>query len=387
MRFLQGLPNNMSLLLSLKMLLLLTTFSATCIKTGKASVFTCESFQYLCDVVEDVTGYSFETEVEEEEETHFYQEDMIATAAMMVDFVDTPLYLVAVFKYRETAVYEDGRSTNLTGFDADKIYTKVILSEILPAVGGELVFIANIEGTTATTINVDDGNEQQLQDWDALAVLSFPNSIAFGRMAAHPKFGELTVHKKAGLADTLVFACEAMPGTSMDALGPNDTAAVMYSTEKNDAPMAMVNLLDYRRYARYQEGDADAARWRSGSNAMQKYDDIASPLAISQGMRTGMFFKVKHSLISGASGWDEVRINTFPSHAALVAVSNFPELQTAMPHFVAGVKRVSAFQVSPMFVNSLGGNGQVGYYEACASVPTMETESTLEVDTSSYCPS
>jgi hypothetical protein len=330
------------------------------------------------------------------DDVEFYQEDLLGTARMMLDFVTTPMYFVALFKYRAKAVYEDGRATNLTGFDADKIYTKMILSDLLPSVGGELVFIANVDKDRTTT------ETNQLHYWDAMAVLYFPNSVAFGKMASHDKFQELSVHKKAGLEDHLVFACEASTGTSMDAYDGNasnnfttlwnTTIAVARDNNsgKTTTPVASISFLNYQLYAEYQEGDADSAKFRSGREAVQLYNDVALPLQMEiYGMRTAMEFEVKQSLIQTPLAFDALRIDTFPNHAAWRDASDDNTAQAEYHHYSAGVDDALSLQGGPLFVNSLGGNGQMGYFEACTATQKALYQDMLEdgdVDTSSYCP-
>jgi hypothetical protein len=333
-------------------------------------------------------------------EVQFYQEDLLGTARMMLDFVTTPMYFVALFKYRPMAVYEDGRATNLTGFDADKIYTKVILSELLPDVGGELVFIANLEDTTTNTTSTDPASNQSY--WDAMAVLYFPNSVAFGRMAANDKFQALSVHKKAGLEDHLVFACESIAGTSMDAYQDaktniptlwnttTTTSAVSRDSSVEMAPVASISFIKYQRYPAYQQGDADASQFQSGREAVQHYNKVTLPLQMeTYGMRTAMEFEVKRSLIQTALEFDTLRIDTFPSHEALRDASDDKTVLNEYHHFAAGVEDALSLQGGPLFVNSLGGNGQMGYYQACSSTHKTLYQDVLEgggVDTSSYCP-
>mgnify|MGYP000131124410 CR=1 FL=1 len=373
-------------------------------------------------------GWGSEIGREEENqtpETFYYQEDMYATAAMMMEFINKPMYFVAFFKYRPKAIYEDGRTTKLSGFDADKIYTQVILSEILPQVGGELVYSANFLDPQAEESDENAEDETNDRKWDAMAILYFPSSISFGRMIANPKFNELTVHKKAGLADTLVFACDAINGTSMAAFVPilestnstNSTASSnstetdtedetdsssksttdnIWSDNNNiqvsrsqEPAFATVSLLGYNRNAIYQDGDSDASSLRlSGRNAVQLYDDFAIPLEESYGMRTAMYFAVRQSLIAGEAGWDwdEIRIHTYPSESAWQDIQDDTHWQIGRNHYEAGLKQRMELAASPMFVNALGGNAQMKFQDACNSESVLATMQTMEFDASDYCP-
>jgi len=306
----------------------------------------------------------------------FYQEDKVANVAMMAGFANTPLYLVALFKWRDLAVYEDGRATTLSGFEADRLYTQAMFSTIVPGVGGEVKFIANIEKAEV----VKDSSENDFNmDWDALVAIEFPSGLAFARMLTNQQFKDLSPNKKAGLQFHAIFACELEEGSFLDPVvdvGRNDVLT--------DA-VAEVELLEYKRFADYKEGDEDSARFRSGKDAAQKYFDTAANTAADHGMQTIATFKVRQSLIQGSAGWDQVRINSYPSHAAMDAAKADPE--TNNYHFEAGVNRANAFQVSPVFVNSLGGNDVMSYLDACATDTRREVAALGNYDLAGYCPS
>merc|ERR1740124_1101272 len=72
-------------------------------------------------------------------------------------------YMVNLFKYREMALYEDGRPTALTGREAQAIYENFLLTEILPTVGAEVVFNATIADPI----------------WDHATIIKYPNGSAY----------------------------------------------------------------------------------------------------------------------------------------------------------------------------------------------------------------
>ena len=55
-----------------------------------------------------------------------------------------PIYMVNLLKFKEKAVYPDGRETTLTGREAYDIYGAAV-SELLKEFGGEAVFAADVE--------------------------------------------------------------------------------------------------------------------------------------------------------------------------------------------------------------------------------------------------
>ena len=369
-------------------------------------------FGNLLDAIEDTTGLDFGGGEEEEaaatqDEPRYYTEDPLANALMMVDFVDTPLYLVALFQYRDTAIYEDGRSVeaDFTGFDADSIYTRAMFSDIVPGVGGEAKYVANIQNRVSVveTLNPE---EFDTVAWNALAVIEFPSGIAFGKMLANQRFQDLTVHKKAGLEYHAIFACELVSGSAMEEdfdendMGTTSTFSRSSNTTRSrstgnatigreetqeDVPVSVVDLVDYKRYASYKSA---SSAFEPGPKAASKYYDAVTPIEMEYGMRTASIFKIKHYLIEGAEGWDEVRINTYPSQESMVAAKKAVAESGSdrLAHLQAGANRVQAMELAPVFFNSLGGIDQIGYDEACDSEEQVSLAGSAEHDLSALCP-
>ena len=89
---------------------------------------------------------------------------------------DGPVWMVNLMRYRERAEYADGRSTDLTGQQADDLYAPF---DSLAAVGAEIVFFGEVE-----TQLLGDGPA-----WDRIAVVKYPTGRAFVPEAAllgHP---------------------------------------------------------------------------------------------------------------------------------------------------------------------------------------------------------
>lgn len=86
------------------------------------------------------------------------------------------------------------------------------------------------------------------------------------------------------------------------------------------------------------------------------HGDVAFPIVYPYGMRVAGTFAVQH-ILSGSLGFEEVRINTFPSHAAFEAAISDPVRSSATYHRTAGLEKSWSFQVSPFAINIMGGNG------------------------------
>lgn len=377
----------------------LLLFATACFHSANAS---------FLDILRDTIEDSIRLGANDDEDAspppttdRFYTEDPLANAIMMVDFVDTPLYLVALFKYRNTAVYEDGRNvpTNFSGFDADSIYTQAMFADIVPGVGGEAKFVANIQHLEPIVVG-DNRDEFDNVEWNALAVIEFPSGVAFGKMLTNQRFQDLTPHKKAGLEYHAIFACELVSGSAMDAAvdeleldnsdmgGGGRINETVSREDAPDVPVSVVDLVDYKRYASYSQGHDDSGgAFQSGTNAASKYFNAVTPLERNYGMRTASIFNIKHSLMEGAPGWDQVRIQTYPSHDSMVkAREEVKTVTDSLYHLEAGANRVEALELSPVFFNSLGGNDQIGYYEACASEESVVMAGSMDHDLSALCP-
>ena len=198
-------------------------------------------------------------------------------------------------------------------------------------------------------------------------------------MVAHPKFRPLSVHKKAGLEETLVFACESKVGSSMEPLPLFNVSRALDTTT-----VATVDLIDYKFLADYERGDSDSALIRSGHDAMVKYDSIAVPLAESHGMRKAMEFEVRQSLIQSDVSYNEIRIYTYPNEESLEAFQQDDNayLPLVQHHYTAAVREASKLQASPMFVNALGGYGMIGFQDACQVAEPRELD---EINPSVWC--
>ncbi|MGI9599426.1 MAG: DUF1330 domain-containing protein, partial [Acidimicrobiales bacterium] len=56
---------------------------------------------------------------------------------MMAPGPDGPIYMVNLLKFKDRAQYEDGRETDLTGYEAYQLYGRGV-AELLRRYGGEL---------------------------------------------------------------------------------------------------------------------------------------------------------------------------------------------------------------------------------------------------------
>ncbi|WP_419841113.1 DUF1330 domain-containing protein [Candidatus Poriferisodalis sp.] len=112
---------------------------------------------------------------------------------MMQPGPDGPIYMVNLLKFKDKAEYEDGRETDLTGFEAYQRYGRAV-SRLIGEYGGEVQFAARV-----TFLSL--GQVEEL--WDEIAIAKYPNRAALLAMSSSPEWQEAAVHRTAGLAGQL----------------------------------------------------------------------------------------------------------------------------------------------------------------------------------------
>jgi hypothetical protein len=124
--------------------------------------------------------------------------------------MDEPMWALNLMHYREKAEYADGRETELTGWEADNLYSPL---GPLAAIGAELVIVA---------IVVDQPAGEDYK-WDRVAIVRYPNRQALADMNMTPEFQEAHHHKDAGMKFTIVAATFPQPDTIDRSLSDTDT--------------------------------------------------------------------------------------------------------------------------------------------------------------------
>jgi len=112
---------------------------------------------------------------------------------MQAPGLDQPICLINMLKYREVAVYPDGRETSLTGKETYDIYAKAV-EKMLPAFGGRIVFVGAV-----TYLRM--GRVADL--WDEVAIVMYPSRSQMLKMTMSDAWKEASVHRLAGLEGQL----------------------------------------------------------------------------------------------------------------------------------------------------------------------------------------
>lgn len=106
--------------------------------------------------------------------------------------------------------------------------------------------------------------------------------------------------------------------------------------DTSSTPIAMLNLLKFRKKALYKDGRADDI---SGFEAYQRYVTAMSKIVEREGGRILFAGKVA-GLVIGEVGelWDVAAIMEYPSRAAFQRIARLPEVQAIAVHREAGLE-------------------------------------------------
>lgn len=112
-----------------------------------------------------------------------------------------PIFMVNLLKFKDKAVYDDGRDTNLTGRQAYELYATEV-SKLLVEFGGKGVFAADV-------VRLMLGEVEDL--WDEVAIAMYPSRQAMLEMMQSDTMQEIGKHRAAGLEGQLNLET-VMPG-------------------------------------------------------------------------------------------------------------------------------------------------------------------------------
>jgi len=115
-------------------------------------------------------------------------------AALMSDSSPGAIVMLNLLKFRAKAVYTDGRKTDLTGAQAYNLYAEAMRT-IVEREGGKFLFAGNIKSVVIGEVE---------EVWDIAALVEYPSSAAFAKIATSPEVGEIGVHRVAGLKGQLL---------------------------------------------------------------------------------------------------------------------------------------------------------------------------------------
>lgn len=109
-----------------------------------------------------------------------------------------PIVMLNLLKFKDKAAYKDGRADGASGREAYDRYGADMLN-FVRANGGRILFAG--EAKSLVIGNVEDM-------WDIVALVEYPSSEAFVKIAMSPEVAKFGVHREAGLAGQLLIQCK-----------------------------------------------------------------------------------------------------------------------------------------------------------------------------------
>ena len=222
---------------------------------------------------------------------------------------DGPVWMINLMHYREAADYQDGQQSQISGREADDIYSPV---DVLAKIGAELVFVADVD--------------QQLlgEDpvWDRVAVVKYPTRKSFIDMQQREDFQEKHVHKDAGMKSTIVMGGLPTSLPEMGDISSVDADQVPHPATEEDGEIVVIHLLKYEESVDLGENPED----------MNNYSAEAAKVAARHGVSVSGFFAVEGTILGDGRDWDQARFINYPSKQAFMAVVSDPDRLKAQSH-------------------------------------------------------
>tara|TARA_B100000941_G_scaffold134401_1_gene95292 strand:- start:242 stop:643 length:402 start_codon:yes stop_codon:yes gene_type:complete len=106
---------------------------------------------------------------------------------------DQPIKMVNLLKFKDKAVYEDGRKTNLSGVEAYSVYATEVVNH-LEKVGGKTLFFGEVKGLLIGEVE---------ESWEWVAIAEYPSASAMYKMLTDSDYRESEKHRSAGLQGQL----------------------------------------------------------------------------------------------------------------------------------------------------------------------------------------
>ncbi len=132
---------------------------------------------------------------------HFIDPDRRQFEAFKALPRDQPIMMLNLLRFRDRAVYEDGRE--VTGAEAYAAYGRES-APVFRRVGGEIVWRGEPEGVL---IGPQD------ERWDMIFVARYPTAYAFLEMVTDPDYRQAVRHRQAAVLDSrLIRTVEAGEG-------------------------------------------------------------------------------------------------------------------------------------------------------------------------------
>jgi len=249
---------------------------------------------------------------------------------MLAAPTEGPFYMFNLLKYREWAVYPDGRETDLTGREANALYAPV---EFLEAIGAQPVFMTEVH-------NQIDGDDIL---WDEIAVVEYPCPLAFLAMLSQPEFQKRAIHKEAGVERTIAIVTDLVPIPA-----PNDPeqSEATFPPTSNDPAFDLIHVMDFHDIAQY-EPDADEPE-RTGREAWEMYQAAGVGASEDLGHYPTAVLEVQGVFVGDDRTWDQIMMVHMSSMAGFQALLDDPIREAASYHRRAALAHNYSMITFPM---------------------------------------
>ncbi|MEM8490556.1 MAG: haloalkane dehalogenase [Pseudomonadota bacterium] len=276
---------------------------------------------------------------------------------MIAEPVAGPFYMFNLIRFRELAVYPDGRETDLTGREANALYNPI---EYLTAIGARPVLIASVD--------------QQLEGdsplWEEIAVVEYPCPVAFFAMITNPGFQERLVNKDAGVETTYVLVTHLQPSSLPEGF---EAPASPFPPSDDDPAFELISVRDYFESAQYQADSNEPQR--SGEQAWNLYADGAAGAATQVGSLPTARLVIQGAFSGTSQDWEAIDIDYMPSQAAFEAFLGDEERAEVLYHRDAALEG-SFLLTATSTLNAIPGApdvaGSVGGSDSDGSLPVTE---------------
>jgi len=110
-----------------------------------------------------------------------------------------PIAMLNLLKFRDKAIYADGRPTDLTGEQAYRLYGQAF-KDIMDPKGVKVLYSGEVKG-----LLIGDGDGL----WDAVALIQYPSTDVMLAMLRDETYQRAQQHRAAGLEGQLLIECGA----------------------------------------------------------------------------------------------------------------------------------------------------------------------------------
>jgi uncharacterized protein (DUF1330 family) len=110
-----------------------------------------------------------------------------------------PIQMLNLLKFRDKAVYEDGRDPDLSGRDVYVRYASAF-NEIMTPLGVRILYSGELKGFL-----IGEGEGK----WDAIALIQYPSTQVMLDMWRNPDYQVAQLHRAAALEGQLLIECGA----------------------------------------------------------------------------------------------------------------------------------------------------------------------------------